>query len=63
LSFCLLKANNGIELAKSEGYNTLHTSSSLQTLTTNTKDLYPLDVGIKKAVGGAYDNPTMIMKD
>ncbi len=63
MSFYLLQVNNDIELGKSEGYSTFHTSSSLQSLATDTKDIYPSDVGIKKAVGGVYDNPTMIMKD
>lgn len=52
-----------MELSTSEGYNTLHTSSSVQTIETDIKNEYPSDIIIRKTVDGNYDNPTMIMKD
>ncbi len=63
MSFCLLKAKNDIELVTSDGYDTLHTSPSTQTFNIDTKDKYPSDGMVRKIVNGAYDNPTMIMKD
>jgi hypothetical protein len=51
-----------MELATFEGYNTLHTSSSAQTLVTDPKDMFPSDVGMKRTIDGAYDNPIMSVK-
>ena len=51
-----------MELETPEGYTTLHTSSSAQTLVTDPKVMLPLDIGIKRTVDGAYDNPIMTVK-
>ena len=59
----LFKNENNIELAQSEGYNTLHPSSSLQTIDTDTRNIYPSGVVVRKTMDGAYDNPTMTMND
>ncbi len=52
-----------MELATLESYKTLHASASAQTFDIETKETYPTDAVIRKRVDGAYDNPTMIMKD
>ena len=59
----LLQVNNDIELATSESYNTLHASLSAQQFGIETKEMYPTNAVIRKTVDGAYDNPTMIIKD
>ena len=58
-----LKVENDIELTVAEGYNTLHTSSSAQTIGTDTKTIYLSGGIIQKSMNGAYDNPTMTIKD
>jgi hypothetical protein len=57
------QVKNDIELAPSDGYDALHTSPSTQTFGIDTVDKLPPDGTIRKTVDGAYDNPTMIMKD
>jgi hypothetical protein len=57
------KVSNDIELTTSEGYNTLHTSPSAQTLSPDTKAILPFDSVIQKTINGTYDNPAMMIKD
>lgn len=54
LSFSKVNTN-GIELNPSFSSATLHTASSLQTIATETKDIYPFE--------RAYENPAMTIKD
>jgi hypothetical protein len=61
-SFYFLKVDNELKLSTLEGYNTLHTSSSAQTLVADPKAMFPSDVGMKRTIDGAYDNPLMSVK-
>ena len=54
---------NDVELAESDGYNTLHTSGSSQTVGADTQTIVSSDIVIKRTVDGAYDNPTVSAKD
>ncbi|CAF1385363.1 unnamed protein product, partial [Adineta steineri] len=55
--------DNEIELAAPEGYGTLHTTASAQTLATNAIPMDSSDVVITRTVDGAYDNPVITIKD
>lgn len=44
-------------------YDILHPSPSPQGFTTPRTDTYPSELIVRKIVPGAYDNPTMILKD
>ncbi|CAF0763466.1 unnamed protein product [Adineta steineri] len=58
------KVDNEIELAAApEGYGTLHTTPSAQTLATNATPIDSSDVVITRTIDGAYDNPVITIKD
>ncbi|CAF3770432.1 unnamed protein product [Rotaria sordida] len=57
------KVGNDIELPTPEGYNTLHTSYSAQTLTTNAGDIIPSDIIIENKVESLSDTPVTTIKD
>ncbi|CAF0833729.1 unnamed protein product [Adineta ricciae] len=57
------KIENDVELAESDGYNTLHTSGSSQTMGADSQTIVSSDIVIKRTVDGAYDNPTVSAKD
>jgi len=54
-----VNTTNAIELNPAFSSTTLHTTSSLQTITTETKDIYPMRV----TFNGAYENPIMTTND
>jgi hypothetical protein len=51
-----------LELSTLDGYNTFHTSSSAQTLVTDSTGVLSSDGGMKRTIDGAYDNPVMSVK-
>ncbi|CAF1015360.1 unnamed protein product [Rotaria sp. Silwood1] len=57
------KADHDIELSASDGYSTLHTSYSAQTLNTDAKDIISSDVVAENKVNSSHDNPVMTIKD
>ncbi|CAF2853136.1 unnamed protein product [Rotaria sp. Silwood2] len=57
------KIQNNIELTAPEGCNALHTSKIQQTLSTDTRAIFPSSVVIRTTMNDAYDNPAMSTKD
>ncbi|UJR32988.1 hypothetical protein I4U23_020450 [Adineta vaga] len=57
------KVENDLELTPSEGYNTLHPSSSVQTIPPDSQTLSSSTIAINRTIDGAYDNPMISTKD